>query len=79
VSLALLEAAVDDGAPSIGDVKQRTRVGMGRCQGRYCAPVVAALLAERQARPLDEFAFFAPRAPVKPVAVADIARLAVKR
>ena len=76
VPLARLEAALGDGRPSIGEVKQRTRAGMGRCQGRYCAPVLAALLAERQARPLDELGLFAPRAPVKPVAIADLARIA---
>jgi NADPH-dependent 2,4-dienoyl-CoA reductase/sulfur reductase-like enzyme len=76
VSLGQLEAALADGSPSIGEVKQRTRAGMGRCQGRYCAPVIGALLAERQGGRLDEFSFFAPRAPVKPVAVASLARVA---
>ena len=59
-------------APSIGEVKRRTRCGMGRCQGRYCAPVLAAWLAEAQGRPLDAMAMFAPQAPIKPVAIADI-------
>ena len=75
VSLGQLEAALADGRPSIGEVKQRTRAGMGRCQGRYCAPAIGALLAERQGRGLDEFSLFAPRAPVKPVALADLARV----
>jgi D-hydroxyproline dehydrogenase subunit alpha len=79
VPLGRLEAALADGRPSIGEVKLRTRAGMGPCQGRYCAPVLAALLAERQGRPLDEAVFFAPRAPVKPVAIADLARLARHR
>ncbi|MBI3455844.1 MAG: FAD-dependent oxidoreductase [Candidatus Rokubacteria bacterium] len=75
VSFGQIEATLADGALSIGEVKQRTRAGMGRCQGRYCAPVIAALLADRQGRRVDELAFFAPRAPVKPVAVVDLARL----
>lgn len=74
ISLGELEAALADGRPSIGEVKLRTRAGMGRCQGRYCAPAIGALLAERQGRGLDEFSLFAPRAPVKPVALADLAR-----
>ena len=74
--MARINAALADGQPSIAEVKQRTRAGMGRCQGRYCAPVLAALLAERQGRPLDERAYFAPRAPVKPVLIADLARCA---
>jgi hypothetical protein len=78
VSRGRLEEALADGEPSIGELKLRTRAGMGRCQGRYCAPVLAALLHARQNRPLDEMAFFAPRAPVKPVTVADLARLGTR-
>jgi NADPH-dependent 2,4-dienoyl-CoA reductase/sulfur reductase-like enzyme len=76
VSLEQLEAALAEGKSSIGEVKQRTRAGMGRCQGRYCASAIGALLAVRQGQHIDEFAFFAPRAPVKPVAIADLARVA---
>ncbi len=67
-----IAAVLQDGAPSIGEVKRRTRCGMGRCQGRYCAPVLAEWLAEAQGRPLDAMAMFAPRAPVKPIAIADL-------
>lgn len=72
VTKAEIAAVLADGAPSIGEVKRRTRCGMGRCQGRYCAPVLAAWLAEAQGRPLDDLAMFAPQAPIKPVAIADI-------
>ena len=41
VTLGAIEAALADGVPAIGEVKRRTRLGMGRCQGRYCAPVLA--------------------------------------
>jgi thioredoxin reductase len=75
VTLGAVEAALGDGVPAIGEVKRRTRLGMGRCQGRYCAPVLASLLAERQGRPVDELAFFAPRLPAKPVAISDLVRL----
>ncbi len=70
-----IAAVLADGDPAIGEVKRRTRCGMGRCQGRYCAPVLAEWLAEAQGRGLDDRAFFAPRAPVKPIAIADIVAL----
>lgn len=73
-----IEAVLADGAPALGEVKRRTRCGMGRCQGRYCAPLLAEHLAETQGRPLDNFALFAPRAPVKPIAIADIVALGEK-
>lgn len=76
VTLGALEAACADGAPDIGEVKRRTRAGMGACQGRYCAPVLAAMLAGRQGRALDAHAFFAPRAPAKPIAIRDLVRAA---
>ncbi len=72
VSKADLVAAAADGDPGIGDVKRRTRCGMGRCQGRYCGPVLAEHMAAGGRRPLDERAFFAPRGPVKPVTIADL-------
>jgi len=70
-----VDAALADGAPALGEVKRRTRCGMGRCQGRYCAPLLAEHLAATQGRALDGFALFAPRAPVKPIAIADIVAL----
>jgi len=70
-----IDAVLADGAPALGEVKRRTRCGMGRCQGRYCAPLLAEHLAATQGRPLDNLALFAPRAPVKPIAIADIVAL----
>jgi D-hydroxyproline dehydrogenase subunit alpha len=70
-----IDAVLADGSPTIGEVKRRTRCGMGRCQGRYCAPLLAEHLAETQGRTLDAFSLFAPRAPVKPIAIADIISL----
>jgi thioredoxin reductase/bacterioferritin-associated ferredoxin len=74
-----LEAAISDGASSIGEVKRRTRCGMGRCQGRYCAPVLATMLAEARGKPFADHDLFAPRAPVKPVLIADLVAAAGPR
>ena len=76
VTFGAIDAALAEGLTGIGAVKRRTRAGMGRCQGRYCAPVLDALLAARSGRPRDEFSGFAPRVPVKPVSIEDLARLA---
>ena len=42
------------GARSIDAVKRRTRAGMGRCQGGFCLPRVAAIIAEETGVPLCE-------------------------
>ncbi len=74
VTLGAIEATLGDGVPAIGEVKRRTRLGMGRCQGRYCAPALGALLAARHGRVADELGFFAPRVPAKPVSISDLVR-----
>jgi NAD(P)H-nitrite reductase large subunit len=71
LTLADIQAGFES-AHSIGAVKRATRAGMGRCQGRYCGPVLAAVAAARQALPLDEAAHWAPRPPVKPIRIADV-------
>jgi NADPH-dependent 2,4-dienoyl-CoA reductase/sulfur reductase-like enzyme len=72
LTLAEIDAGFNDTMHSIGAVKRVTRAGMGRCQGRYCGPVLAALAAARRNLPLDEAAHWAPRPPVKPIRIADI-------
>ncbi len=42
------------GARTIDGVKRRTRAGMGRCQGGFCSPRVAQLLAEELQIPVTE-------------------------
>jgi hypothetical protein len=69
-----IETEVQPGFSSVGALKRRTRGGMGRCQGRYCGPVLAALSAESERRALDEAGHWAPRPPVTPIAIADIVR-----
>ncbi|MDJ1018381.1 MAG: NAD(P)/FAD-dependent oxidoreductase, partial [Paracoccaceae bacterium] len=56
----------------IGGVKRATRAGMGRCQGRYCAPILAPHMAKELGREVNERSFFAPRVPVKPVEISAI-------
>jgi D-hydroxyproline dehydrogenase subunit alpha len=68
IGVALAEEA------SIGALKRATRAGMGSCQGRYCGAILSQVFARTQGRELNEQIRFAPRMPVKPVAIADIAR-----
>lgn len=73
VTLGEIDAALADGDNGIGSLKRATRLGMGRCQGRYCAPVAADILAQRTGTPVAELSFFAPRGPLKPVPIGAIA------
>ncbi len=74
ITLRQIDEALSDGPLPIGDLKRVTRVGMGPCQGRYCGMILSELVARSHGAALDESMRFAPRMPVKPVAIADIAR-----
>jgi hypothetical protein len=69
ISLASIGKAIESDIGSAGALKRLTRAGMGRCQGRYCGPLIVDLVARRCGEPVDEFSFFAPRMPFKPVPV----------
>jgi NAD(P)H-nitrite reductase large subunit len=69
-----LVEAMTDGVSSPGAVKRVTRAGMGKCQGRYCGPVLAEMEARRRGVPVSERSGFAPQAPVKPVPLGDVAQ-----
>jgi NAD(P)H-nitrite reductase large subunit len=72
VTRATIEAALQRGAATLGAVKRRTRAGMGRCQGRYCESLVAAMMPDDAAIPRDELFNLAPRTPVKPIRIRDL-------
>jgi bacterioferritin-associated ferredoxin len=69
VSLEEIGRGFASGVTSLGALKRVTRAGMGRCQGRYCAPVLAELAARRSGRATEESDWFAPAPPFKPLPV----------
>ena len=77
VTLGELREAAAGGATSAGATKRLTRAGMGKCQGRYCSPSVLAVAAEASGLALGEFSGFAPQAPIRPVAIGEVAATAV--
>lgn len=60
-------AAKDLGAPEMNRAKALCRVGMGRCQGRYCALAGAEILAEALGQPVEAVGRLRGQAPVKPL------------
>jgi NADPH-dependent 2,4-dienoyl-CoA reductase/sulfur reductase-like enzyme len=74
LSLAGLRAELaGDLALTSGALKRLTRAGMGKCQGRYCGPVVTALAARQSGRSVEEFAGFAAQVPYRATPVDVIA------
>lgn len=75
VGAAEIAAALQHGALTVDDVKRRTRAGMGACQGIFCIPAVAAMVAEGTGVPINELAPMTARPPVRPIPLEALAAL----
>jgi thioredoxin reductase/bacterioferritin-associated ferredoxin len=64
------------GPRDVNRVKALTRLGMGRCQGRFCGPAAAEIIAAAAAVPLAEVGRLRGQAPVKPLPVAAREKMA---
>lgn len=73
VTAGAIRAAARLGATGPNQMKAYLRCGMGPCQGRMCAPTVAALIAEARGVPPEAVAPLRPRAPYKPLTVGLLA------
>ncbi|RVT92911.1 NAD(P)/FAD-dependent oxidoreductase [Sphingomonas crocodyli] len=67
---ALRDAACERGAPEVNRAKAFSRVGMGRCQGRYCGLAGAEILAATLDIEIDQVGRLRGQAPIKPLPVA---------
>ena len=75
VPVARIREAVRFGAIGTNQLKAYTRCGMGPCQGRICAPAVAAIIADTLGQPIAEIGLWRPCAPYKPITVGALADL----
>lgn len=64
------EAAIDKGAPEMNRAKALSRIGMGRCQGRFCGTAAAEIIANARGVPVAEVGRLRGAAPVKPLSMA---------
>lgn len=65
----LRDAATGKGALELNRAKALSRVGMGRCQGRYCGHAAAEIVAAVTEQPLAHVGRLRGQAPVKPLPV----------
>jgi NADPH-dependent 2,4-dienoyl-CoA reductase/sulfur reductase-like enzyme len=66
-------ATLMDTIGSIGAIKRQSRAGMGGCQGRYCATLMAEIVRRSTGMPVSETDLFAPRPPFRPTPIGVIA------
>ncbi|WP_420963507.1 FAD-dependent oxidoreductase [Brucella sp. IR073] len=63
----LRQSARDFSVGEINRLKAVSRIGMGRCQGRFCGTAAAELLAAATGRPIDAVGRLRSQPPVKPL------------
>jgi D-hydroxyproline dehydrogenase subunit alpha len=74
VTAGRVRALIAEGYDTLGEIKKLTRVGMGRCQGRNCQHLLVKMISAATGKTPDEFDFFHPRPPSKPIPAAALAR-----
>jgi hypothetical protein len=75
VTLAALQAGLDDGARTPDELKRWTRCGMGVCQWRRCGPPVMQWLSGALGVPIGQVPLPRVRPPVRPVPLSALAGL----
>jgi NAD(P)H-nitrite reductase large subunit len=68
-----IEAAIDEGASSLNEIKRRTRAGMGLCQGKTCRRLVERILADKTGQKPGDIQTSTHRPPVRPVELQALA------
>ncbi|MGD9133704.1 MAG: (2Fe-2S)-binding protein, partial [Desulfobacterales bacterium] len=69
LTLGDIKSAIGKGTTEMNELKRLTRMGMGRCQGRMCAPIVQEIIAGQTQTPAAEIAYLNQRPPTKPVSI----------
>lgn len=72
VTVGDVEDAIAHGHTDPETIKRATAVYMGACQGKFCSPLVQALLAERGIEPAGEQRRPAARLPIVPVTLGSL-------
>jgi NADPH-dependent 2,4-dienoyl-CoA reductase/sulfur reductase-like enzyme len=70
-ALELRGVALEKGAHELNRAKAFSRVGMGRCQGRYCGHAAAEIVSAAIGAPLETIGRLRGQAPVKPLAISS--------
>jgi NADPH-dependent 2,4-dienoyl-CoA reductase/sulfur reductase-like enzyme len=73
ITLGEIKEAISAGALDINEIKRSTRIGMGRCQGRMCGPVISEILADQPFFKGIVDSHLSVRPPIKPIPLGDLA------
>ncbi len=73
VTAGEVAASAQEWNGSLRTIKQLTRAGMGNCQGRICASLVAQIAARASGKSVEEIGLDTPRPPIKPIPLEALA------
>jgi len=73
LSLSQVQIPLTESLHTAGALKRLTRAGMGKCQGRYCGPILTSMIAKVSNAPIGEFAGFISQVPYQPTDIDIIA------
>jgi NADPH-dependent 2,4-dienoyl-CoA reductase/sulfur reductase-like enzyme len=69
LTLGDIKSAIEKGTSEMNELKRQTRMGMGRCQGRMCAPAVQEIIARQTQTPAAQIQYLNQRPPIKLVPI----------
>ncbi|WP_342359302.1 FAD/NAD(P)-binding oxidoreductase [Terrarubrum flagellatum] len=72
------EVATAKDAPEMNRAKALSRIGMGRCQGRFCGHAAAEILSAARNAPLESVGRLRGQAPVKPLTISLVKEAAAE-
>jgi NADPH-dependent 2,4-dienoyl-CoA reductase/sulfur reductase-like enzyme len=78
ITLKEIKSAITDGTTRVKDLKRKTRVGMGTCEGRMCGPNLIEFMRYQLNASAEEPGYLTPRPPVKPIALGVLANSNLK-
>ena len=74
ITLKEIKAAMAaNGTMQVKDLKRKTRVGMGPCEGRMCGPAIVEIMRHHPNVSPEGPGYLRPRPPVKPIALGVLA------
>jgi len=69
LTLGDIKSAIEEGTTEMNELKRLTRMGMGRCQGRMCAPAIQEIIARKTQTPAAQIQYLNQRPPIKLVPI----------
>jgi thioredoxin reductase/bacterioferritin-associated ferredoxin len=67
VTMGQIKEKISSGITDMNEIKRLTRMGMGRCQGRMCGPILQEIIAAITGKSINQIPYLNQRPPVKPV------------